>query len=458
LVENQGQVVTKEEIFRVVWEETAVTDNALTRAVAQIRKALNDDAKEPRFIETAPTVGYRFIGVLKREEPIAAPILSRRRRPVLWTGAASLLFAVAAFTAGSRLRPGPPVAQVSAPIPFTTFRGSETEPAFSPDGNQVAFQWDGENEDNRDIYVKVLGSETPLRLTTDPAEDGLPAWSPDGRTIAFVRRTSIQQTDLMLIPSLGGAERKLAELAPPEKTQISAPEWSPDGKWILISAMFPGPERSGLLRISVETGEASQLTDPGVLKQDRYPKVSVDGSMLLFIRGNLFSPGDIYAARIDPGGNLKESPHQIPTGQIRMMFARWSVDGREIIAAAPAGVFRFPSAGTDTPERIPIAFPYYFDISKKGSRMVMSSGRGDVNIWHVDLDSNGLPAKNSAPKRMLASTFRDAYPQYSPDGTSIAFYSNRGGGATQTWVAKVADQQARQVTSSSTGLAGTASW
>jgi DNA-binding winged helix-turn-helix (wHTH) protein len=61
LIENRGRVVPKEEIVRVVWEETAVTDNALTRAVAQIRKALDDDAKEPKYIETVPTVGYRFI-------------------------------------------------------------------------------------------------------------------------------------------------------------------------------------------------------------------------------------------------------------------------------------------------------------------------------------------------------------------------------------------------------------
>lgn len=349
-----------------------------------------------------------------------------------------LLFAVAALTAWSRLRPAPPAPQISAPIPFTSFRGSETEPAFSPDGNQVAFQWDGEKEDNRDIYVKVLGSEMPLRLTTDPAEDGLPAWSPDGGTIAFVRGKSAQRTDLIIIPSLGGAERKLAELAPPEKTQISAPEWSADGKWILVPAMLPGPERSGLMRISVETGESTPITDPGMLKQDRFPKLSPDGSILLFIRGMLFNPGDIYGARIDAGGNLKETPHRISTGETFMSFAKWTADGKEIIAVAPAGVYRLPSAGTDAPARVPVIFPNFFDISKKGSRMVLASGRGDVNIWHVGLDSNGLPAKNTAAKPILASTFRDAYPQYSPDGAYLAFYSNRAGGATQTWVARLA--------------------
>ena len=73
-------------------------------------------------------------------------------------------------------------------LPLTSYPGSEFSSSFSPDGNQVAFCWDGENQDNLDIYVKMIGSETPLRLTTEPALDFSPAWSADGRTIAFLRR------------------------------------------------------------------------------------------------------------------------------------------------------------------------------------------------------------------------------------------------------------------------------
>ena len=72
LIENRDRVLGKEEIFQVVWSETIVTDNALARAIAQIRKALEDDPREPRFIETLPAVGYRFIGKLTAEEPPAA--------------------------------------------------------------------------------------------------------------------------------------------------------------------------------------------------------------------------------------------------------------------------------------------------------------------------------------------------------------------------------------------------
>jgi DNA-binding winged helix-turn-helix (wHTH) protein len=61
LIENRARIVGKEEIMAAIWPDTAVTDNALTRVITQIRKALDDDAKEPKYLETVPTVGYRFM-------------------------------------------------------------------------------------------------------------------------------------------------------------------------------------------------------------------------------------------------------------------------------------------------------------------------------------------------------------------------------------------------------------
>src|SRR5437016_4760011 len=69
---------------------------------------------------------------------------------------------------------------------LTTFAGSENYPAFSPDGNHVAISWNGEKQDNWDVYVKMIGTATALRLTADAADDLYPAWSPDRRQIAFL--------------------------------------------------------------------------------------------------------------------------------------------------------------------------------------------------------------------------------------------------------------------------------
>src|SRR5271167_3023986 len=68
LIENPGRALPKEEIMAVVWPDTFVSDNSLARAITQIRKALDDDPKSPRYIETVPAVGYRFIGRIREEE------------------------------------------------------------------------------------------------------------------------------------------------------------------------------------------------------------------------------------------------------------------------------------------------------------------------------------------------------------------------------------------------------
>ena len=130
---------------------------------------------------------------------------------------------------------GPPV-EVK---PLTTFAGNESEPALSPDGKQIAFAWDGPNQNNYDIYMRLVEGGAVLRLTTDPAPDHAPAWSPDGQRLAFVRDSAIY-----LIPALGGVERKLLQL--PRGSlflNLSAPtsiSWSPDGRFLAFNGAEDG--------------------------------------------------------------------------------------------------------------------------------------------------------------------------------------------------------------------------
>src|SRR5690348_11512837 len=65
-------------------------------------------------------------------------------------------------------------------VPFTSSTGQKSDPVFSPGGNEIAYSWKGENDDNSDIYVKLIGAGGPLRLTSSPADEYCPAWSPDG--------------------------------------------------------------------------------------------------------------------------------------------------------------------------------------------------------------------------------------------------------------------------------------
>lgn len=71
LVRNPRRLVTKDEILNAVWSDCAVSDNSLTRGIATLRRLLGDDSRKPRFIETVPTVGYRFLcDVVAAEEGV----------------------------------------------------------------------------------------------------------------------------------------------------------------------------------------------------------------------------------------------------------------------------------------------------------------------------------------------------------------------------------------------------
>ena len=93
------------------------------------------------------------------------------------------------------------------PVPLTSDLGSEIQPSFSPDGNEVAYAWDGPSQNQWDIYLKMVGSDSPVRMTKSADPSQHPAWSPDGRLIAFIRFShKLRKTFLIVVPPIGGQE------------------------------------------------------------------------------------------------------------------------------------------------------------------------------------------------------------------------------------------------------------
>jgi Tol biopolymer transport system component/DNA-binding winged helix-turn-helix (wHTH) protein len=468
LIQNRQRVVPKDEVLRVVWEETAVTDNALTRAIAQIRKALDDDPKKPRYIETVPTVGYRFIAEL-RDVPESAAALpapapprgaKRRSWPTFASAGVAILLAgaVAFWTLGRKPRaPTPP----APPVPLTSYQGLEVAPSFSPDGNQVAFSWNGEKEDNLDVYVKQIGSDAPLRLTTAPNADVNPTWSPDGRSIAFVRLLGESRFLVVVIPALGGPERKLGQFLSHHLQIVSETRflgyiaWSADSRWLAVAgATDPAGQTDRLYLLSVETGEFSPFTNPSPdLGGDVCPSFSPDGRNLLFVRRRGFAVTEIdrmpLTADLKPAG----PPVKYPIQERLARAPAWTADGKDFLFLAESGVWRMPAFGGGPAVRLDwlgrddIAPT----VSARGNRLAFVHAIADTNVWRID-----LRRKDAKPERVIASTAREAFPQYSPDGRRIVFFSNRNG-SLQIWICEADGSHAFAITSMAGGT-GSPRW
>jgi DNA-binding winged helix-turn-helix (wHTH) protein len=280
LVQKPGVIVPRQELAAQLWPEGTFVDSehGLSVAITRVRQALRDSAESPRYIETVARRGYRFIApVTNTSVSEAVPVYEpqevkgsgsqtqfspTRFQFRLALGVASILaICLAALLIFLRNRPP----SYYSAVPLTSFVGSQYCPSFAPDGERVAFSWQGEREENFDIYVKQLGVGPPLRLTTDLKPDLSPAWSPDGHTIAFLRLMSDSTADVLLIPALaGGAERRVTEVAPPDPgyQNLRSLAWSPDGKSLVVSDLDAAHSDFGLSLVSVETGAKRRLTLP----------------------------------------------------------------------------------------------------------------------------------------------------------------------------------------------------
>jgi DNA-binding winged helix-turn-helix (wHTH) protein len=198
LIENRDRVVSKEELIEAVSQDTFVTDNALTRTIAQIRKALDDDPKQPRFIETAPKTGYRFIGELRNvtlapksrhhDTGHAFPVDTKKSAAPYKTAfliaaavAASAIVLASALLWTSRKSTTSRAQQFDG-VQFTTSPGLDVTPAFSPDGSLIAYASDRSGA--FELYVRTRGQAgRELQITRDGRQNVQPSFSPDGRSI-----------------------------------------------------------------------------------------------------------------------------------------------------------------------------------------------------------------------------------------------------------------------------------
>ena len=239
LAANTGRVVTKDEIFERVWPGVVVSDNSLTRLVAQLRRELADDPEAPRYLETARTRGYRFLPVPEPVEPEAEPSPPAPAEPAALLPDGESPRPIA----GEAHRTDVAACGDSSPADGRGLRGlgrpsrSPRSSGWRPSGGSPACTYKRSER-------RMPGALT--QLTVDPAFDGQPAISPDGAVVVFVSERS-GVPELWQRPILG-KERALTS----GDGGASIPPSPPDGRWICYTSLRrralsedPGRGRNG---------------------------------------------------------------------------------------------------------------------------------------------------------------------------------------------------------------------
>lgn len=491
LVEQRGQIVTREELISRLWPDTIVEEANLNVHISALRKVLGESPNSHKYIQTLPRRGYRFVAEVhengeqesasfavspliaqvvstetpeSRALPPASSVSLQKRWParLKWPLAilAVGLIGVPALRYFNFFSPAPSESWSNV-IPLTTYPGRESFPALSPDGSHIAFTWEGEKDENPDIYVRLVEGGNPVRVTDSPAEDLNPVWSPDGQTLAFYRHAP--ETDgLYLVSALGGAERKLTTVYANRFNfgQHTWLDWAPDGKWLVVTDKSSSQEPFSLYLLGPESGEKRRLTTPpGSVLGDCSPAFSTDGKTLAFVRVVSASVGDIYLVPVSGGETTRLTNDNQGINDLA-----WMPDGRQIIFSSRRGginrLWEIPLSGgalqwfsaAGNQARNP-------NFSRNGKAMAWMQSTDNADIWRVELKANAAPAviSTNEPTPVIASTLADISPAYSPDGKRIAFVSNRSG-SNEIWVSQHDGSAPLQLTFFQGPQAGSPRW
>jgi Tol biopolymer transport system component/DNA-binding winged helix-turn-helix (wHTH) protein len=491
LVQNPGRVMNRESLIKALWPDTVVEEANLNVHMSALRKALAERSGEQHYIETLPRLGYRFIvpvtevngtdtisSISKVVAENGAGSLSRNsvttvnnhavadwRSRHLWAAIPLWLLAIGLLGALALMyfkpfRSTSAGSAAGAPInivPLTTYPGRESQPAFSPNGDRIAFVWSGEKDDNQDVYVRMVDGGNWVRLTADPGDDVNPVWSPDGRTIAFYR-SSPGGDGIFLVPALGGAERKLADVWANRfgfgsHTWI---HWSPDGKWLAVSDKTSADEPFSLFLLSPETREKRRATSPPTsVVGDCSPAFSPDGKRLAFVRVVSAVVGEVYLVSMDGGETRRLTFEGAGASNLA-----WDPNGRDLVFASRHGgrsrLFRIPVEG-GAPEWLAATGndAQYPAFSNEGNRLAWRQNASNEDIFRLALQRGSGTVKPLA--NLIVSTALETSPRYSPDGKRIAFVSNRSG-SDEIWVCDAEGANPLRLTSFRGPLAGSPSW
>lgn len=455
LLEHPGEVVTRDQLRDRLWPGDAFGDfdQGLNTAINKLREALGDSATDPKYIETLPKRGYRFLFPLDREPVPAAP-----RRVAPWIVAACAVCAAAGLVAGWMLRPAPlahvPLRRftVRLPVPVrpVIFRPSAR---ISPNGRYIAI---AAGIARQGLWIHDLERSEQRMLEGTEGADA-PFWSPDSATVGFETGGNLMKSAIS-----GGAPVVLTKM--PGGVSYGG-AWSPDGGSIVVAAGDP----SRLYRVPAAGGSPENLLDQEAMERAaKSLSFPLDGYLFEphFLAGNpsrlAFSSGylspnlvmhDLKTGAVNPvdrgGGSAYAAPgylvytrpgtHEllaipISAGNSKAAGEAFRVaengvqpsisdDGTLVYLDSPSEQLAWFDRKGNRLDRVgpTVKGVFYPAISPDGRRVAVETlENANLDIWVLDLDRQSRVRLSSHPAT-------DITPSWSASGSEILFGSYRSG-------------------------------
>ncbi len=472
LLEHPGEVVTREELQKRLWPNGIIVDfeRSINTAVSRLREALGDDPEHPRFIETLPRRGYRFIApvdgragspqrpltvaamsplpmavaplsspaiavaaISDRRTAVGTPPLQERRR--LAIALASVVVVAGAILAYWLTRsPAPPPELKERRLTANPSDNPVNQGAISPDGKYLAYG------DQVGLHLKLLQSGEVLNI---PQPEGRApdfyiwwptAWFPDGTRFIASAYAPGKPTSAWVVSVMGG---------PPHKLRDNASPWavSPDGKLIA----FGNSLAAGVydeLQVMGAQGEDPRRLVVAASENDRVYQAawSPDGQRVAYGRYQRTPGKDQFSieSRDLKGGQ----PTVMLSGPRLVLLFWWLPSGRFVyVMTEPESLGKASNlweVRVDTKTGKPVSKPRritnwmetnVIDVrgSSDGKQLTVTKATRQEHVYVGELEAGGRRVKNLRP--LILEESGDFPSHWMPDGKAVLFASNRNG----TW-------------------------
>jgi Tol biopolymer transport system component len=472
LVENAGKVVSRDALLAEVWPDTLPTNDVVTQAITQLRKAFAGDRDNPNYIETIAKSGYRLLAPVEWQatESVAAPLpaaltetvekqqpreatadtshlrvenfIVLPKQPARWKRwaflAGGIVLTAALVWAGWRWWQSTGPASAAANVPrqltapprpyqlITSAPGFEFSPTLSPDGSMVAYlSSPAEEIVGSAILVQATDQSQPRELTRPPtgAWDSNPEWSPNGREIAFLRRVPGEDCKILAVSVAGGDERILGDC---DRRNRPSFDWTPDGSGLIFSSSAAETGAPGLRILDLTTGQWRHLQYGATTADvDFAPRYSPDGRWIVFIRNTPL--GDLW--RIPASGGRAE---RLTRQYSELRGWDWTPNGRAIVFGRRVdGHTRlyWLSLANGEIRDLGIEDAQAPSMAARTAALAFVQRKPHFGLYRVSTEAG----ERSEPQRLFASSGRDTLPAVAPDGRQIVFTSDRSGEFALWW-------------------------
>lgn len=428
LINHAGKVLSREQIIDHVWQDKIVNEDALSRSIANLRSLLGDNTNHPLYIETIPKQGYRFIAPIN-DSPISSRSLkSLKFGPKFLIAIFSFITLIIinyAMTSDSPQNHINLSQAINNSHRLTADDLVEYQPDISSDGTLISYVYRKDG-----IFgTRIVSSDGALRYElADPSMHYLsPAIAPNNKSflIAAYNKDSCQIL-LVDLPSLN--KKQLTTCVAPNESGIL--DWSINGKQFLYVDAGENNDSSSIWLYDVVNGEKKQLTfNTNNMSYDTRPRFSPDNRHVSFIRGS-------HSIR-----NLYKLPLHEPAAIKQLTFTKSFTIGYQWVSSTQI-VFDSNKRGDkylwlldeDSNSLINIGGKdgQNPSINRQKTTLLYQEKKYQANLWKVNLATQ-------QEEKVISSAKYDNNPNYSPDGSLIAFISNRRG-SSDIWLYSTTDK------------------